>query len=89
MKKKIQFAAYMTVRQVMDKIGARSASTVTRLIYDEDKPRPEGKRLAATRFAEGRGQAWMVNRKSVAKFLAEERARSSKVGFPRGESRAG
>jgi hypothetical protein len=80
------FAGYMTVRQVMEEIGARAASTVTRLVYDEDKPKPEGKRLAGTLIP---GHGWMIQRKSVAKFLEEEAARPAGVGFPRGRDRSG
>jgi hypothetical protein len=80
------FAGYMTVRQVMEEIGARAASTVTRLVYDEDKPRPIGKRLAGTLIP---GHGWMIQRKSVAKFLEEEAARPAGVGFPRGRDRSG
>lgn len=78
------FAGYMTVRQVMEAIGARAPSTVTRLVYDEDKPRPEGKRLAGTLIP---GHGWMIQRKSVDKFLEEESARPAGVGFPRGRDR--
>jgi hypothetical protein len=80
------FAGYMTVRQVMDAIKARAPSTVTRLVYDEDKPRPEGRRLAGTLIP---GHGWMIQRKSVAKFLEEEAARPAGVGFPRGRDRSG
>jgi hypothetical protein len=80
------FAGYMTVRQVMEEIGARAPSTVTRLVYDEDKPRPEGKRLAGTLIP---GHGWMIQRKSVAKFLEEESSRPAGVGFPRGRDRSG
>jgi hypothetical protein len=80
------FAGYMTVRQVMAEIGARAPSTVTRLVYDEDKPRPEGKRLAGTLIP---GHGWMIQRKSVEKFVAEEAARPPHVGFPRGRDRSG
>jgi hypothetical protein len=80
------FAGYMTVRQVMEAIGARAPSTVTRLVYDEDGPRPEGKRLAGTLIP---GHGWMIQRKSVAAFVAEEAARPPGVGFPRGRDRSG
>ena len=79
------FAGYMTVRQVMDEIGARSASTITRLAYDEDKPRPNGKRLAGTLIP---GHGWMIQRKSVEKFLEEDAAKPAGVGFPRGRDRS-
>jgi hypothetical protein len=79
------FAGYMTVRQVMEEIGARAPSTVTRLVYDEEKPRPEGKRLAGTLIP---GHGWMIQRKSVEKFMAEEAARPAGVGFPRGRDRS-
>jgi hypothetical protein len=80
------FAGYMTVRQVMEEIGARAPSTVTRLAYDEEKPRPQGKRLAGTLIP---GHGWMIQRKSVEKFLEEEAARPAGVGFPRGRDRSG
>jgi len=80
------FAGYMTVRQVMEEIGARAPSTVTRLIYDEDQPRPEGKRLAGTLIP---GHGWMIQRKSVQRFLEEEATRPPGVGFPRGRDRSG
>jgi hypothetical protein len=80
------FAGYMTVRQVMDAIGARAPSTVCRLAYDEDKPRPDGKRLAGTLIP---GHGWMIQRKSVEAFLREEASRAPGVGFPRGRDRGG
>ena len=79
------FAGYLTVRQVMKEIGARAPSTVNRLVYDEDKPRPEGKRLAGTLIP---GHGWMIQRKSLEAFVAEEAAKPRGVGFPRGHSRA-
>ena len=79
------FSGYMTVRQVMKEIGARAPSTVTRLVFDEDKPRPVGRRLAGTLIP---GHGWMIQRKSVAKFLEEESARPAGVGFPRGRDRS-
>jgi hypothetical protein len=79
------FAGYMTVRQVMDEIGARSASTVTRIVYDEDKPRPNGKRLAGTLIP---GHGWFIQRKSVEKLLEDEAAKATGVGFPRGRDRS-
>jgi hypothetical protein len=79
------FAGYMTVRAVMKEIGARSASTVTRMAYDEEKPRPAGKRLAGTLIP---GHGWMIQRKSVAAFLQEEAAKPQGVGFPRGRGRS-
>lgn len=78
------FTGYMTVRQVMAAIQARAASTVTRLAYDEDQPRPDGKRLAGTLIP---GHGWMISKKSVAKYLEEEAAKTPGVGFPRGRSR--
>lgn len=80
------FAGYMTVREVMKEIGARAPSTVTRLAYDEEKPRPQGKRLAGTLIP---GHGWMIQRKSVATFLEEEASRTPGVGFPRGRDRSG
>lgn len=78
------FAGYLTVRQVMDAIGARSHSTVTRMVYDEDKPRPQGRVLAGTLIP---GHGWMIQKKSVEKFLEEEGQRPKGVGFPRGHVR--
>lgn len=80
------FAGYMTVRQVMDAIGARAPSTVTRLVYDEDKPRPKGRVLAGTLIP---GHGWMIQKKSVDKFLEDEGRRPKGVGFPRGHVRDG
>ena len=80
------FAGYMTVRQVMEAIKARAPSTVTRLAYDEDQPRPDGKRLAGTLIP---GHGWMIQRKSVERFLEEEAKRPAGVGFPRGRDRSG
>ena len=80
------FAGYMTVREVMKEIRARAPSTVTRLAYDEEKPRPQGKRLAGTLIP---GHGWMIQRKSVATFLEEEASRAPGVGFPRGRDRSG
>jgi hypothetical protein len=79
------FAGYLTIRQVMQEIGARAPSTVNRLVYDEDKPRPAGKRLAGTLIP---GHGWMIQRKSLEAFIAEEAAKPRGVGFPRGHSRA-
>lgn len=80
------FAGYMTVRQVMAAIAARAHSTVTRLVYDEEKPRPEGRHLAGTLIA---GHGWMIQKRSVDAFLAAEASRSPGVGFPRGRDRSG
>jgi hypothetical protein len=79
------FAGYMTVRQVMKEIEALAPSTVTRLVYDEDKPRPEGKRFAGTLIP---GHGWMIQRKSVEQFIEEEKSRPKGVGFPRGRDRS-
>jgi hypothetical protein len=78
------FAEYLTVRHTMDAIEALSPSTVTRLAYDEDAPRPEGKRLAG-KLIEGHG--WMIQKKSVARYLDEQAAKGPGVGYPRGRSR--
>jgi hypothetical protein len=80
------FAGYMTVRQVMEAIEARAPSTVTRIVYDEEQPCPEGKRLAGTLIP---GHGWMIQRKSVERFLEEEAKRPPGVGFPRGRDRSG
>jgi hypothetical protein len=78
------FADYFTVRQTMRAIDALAPSTVTRLVYDEDRPRPDGKRLAG-KLIEGHG--WMIQKKSVAKYLEEQAAKQPGVGYPRGRSR--
>jgi hypothetical protein len=43
-------------------------------------------RLAGTLIP---GHGWMIQRKSVAKFLEEESSRPAGVGFPRGRDRSG
>ena len=79
------FAGYLTIRQVMKEIEARAPSTINRLVYEEDKPRPEGKRLAGVRIP---GLGWMIQRKSLDAYIAEEAAKPRGVGFPRGRPRA-
>jgi hypothetical protein len=78
------FADYLTVRQTMEAIEALAPSTVTRLVYDEDRPKPDGRRLAG-KLIEGHG--WMIQKKSVTKYLEEQSAKSPGVGYPRGRSR--
>ena len=67
----------MTVKQVMKAIGARSPSTVHRLI--------RSKKLAGTKVG---SMGYLVCRDSVAKFAAADSQRDRTVGFPRGESRS-
>lgn len=67
----------MTVQQVMDAIGARAPSTITRLI--------KAKRLRATRIG---AMGWLVYRDSVTEFLEAERRAGPTVGFPRGGTRS-
>jgi hypothetical protein len=67
----------MTVQQVMDAIGARAPSTVTRLIG--------AKRLRATKIG---SMGWLVYRDSVTEFLAAEQKAGPTVGFPRGGVRS-
>jgi len=76
---------YMTVRQVMDEIGARARSTVTRLLRDESDPAEGGKPLVGIKVE---GHGWLIRRASVVRFLRDEAARPRGVGFPRGETRA-
>ena len=67
----------MTVQQVMDAIGARAPSTITRLI--------KAKRLRAAKLG---AMGWLVYRDSVAEFLEAERKAGPTVGFPRGGTRS-
>lgn len=78
------FADYFTVKQAAEEIGAKARSTVTRLAYDEDGPRPDGKALAG-KLIEGHG--WMIQKKSVARYLEDQAKKGPRVGFPRGQSR--
>jgi hypothetical protein len=81
------FTDYMTVRDVMAAIKARSHSTVLRLVYDEEKTQtaPGDRPLAGTKIA---GHVWMIRRSAVAAFLADDAQRKRGVGFPRGRTRA-
>jgi hypothetical protein len=63
----------MTVQQVMDAIGARAPSTITRLI--------KSKKLKASRIG---ALGWLVHRDSVEAFQAAEATAKPSVGFPRG-----
>ena len=63
----------MTVQQVMDAIGARAPSTITRLI--------KANRLRATRVG---AMGWLVYRDSVRQFIEDDRKAGPAVGFPRG-----
>lgn len=67
----------MTVQQVMDAIGARAPSTITRLIG--------AKRLKATKIG---AMGWLVYRDSVNEFIEAERRAGPTVGFPRGGVRS-
>lgn len=67
----------MTVQQVMDAIGARAPSTITRLIKAD--------RLRATRVG---AMGWLVYRDSVNDFIEAERKSGPSVGFPRGGVRS-
>ena len=67
----------MTVQQVMDEIGARAPSTITRLI--------KAQKLKASRVG---AMGWLVHRDSVEAFKAAEAAAKPSVGFPRGGVRA-
>lgn len=67
----------MTVQQVMQAIGARAPSTITRLI--------KAHRLNATKLG---AMGWLVYRDSVEAFIEAERRRGPTVGFPRGGVRA-
>jgi aspartate aminotransferase-like enzyme len=67
----------MTVQQVMDEIGARAPSTITRLI--------KAQKLKASRIG---AMGWLVHRDSVEAFKAAEAAAKPSVGFPRGGVRA-
>jgi excisionase family DNA binding protein len=67
----------MTVQQVMDAIGARAPSTITRLIKAD--------RLRATRVG---AMGWLVYRDSVNQFIEAERKAGPTVGFPRGGVRS-
>lgn len=68
---------FMTVQQVMDAIGARAPSTITRLI--------KAQKLKASRVG---ALGWLVHRDSVEAFQAAEAAAKPSVGFPRGGVRA-
>lgn len=67
----------MTVQQVMDEIGARAPSTITRLI--------KAQKLRASRVG---AMGWLVHRDSVEAFKAAEAAAKPSVGFPRGGVRS-
>jgi hypothetical protein len=66
----------MTVQQVMDAIGARAPSTVTRAIASG--------RLKAMRFGES---VWLIYRSSVAEMLAKELEQKPTGGCRRGSVR--
>lgn len=67
----------MTVQQVMEAIGARAPSTITRLI--------KAKRLKASKVG---AMGWLVYRDSVNEFLEAEQQAGPTVGFPRGGVRS-
>ena len=75
---------YMTVRQVMDEIGARARSTVTRLLRAESDPADGAKPLIGIKVE---GHGWLIRRASVVRFLRDEANRPRGAGFPRGETR--
>lgn len=81
------FADYMTVKDVMAAINARSHSTVLLLLYDENEhdTAPKGKPLPAIKIA---GHGWMVRRSAVQSFIAQEARQGRGVGFPRGRTRS-
>ena len=68
---------FMTVQQVMDAIGARAPSTITRLIKSQ--------KLKASRVG---ALGWLVHRDSVEAFQAAEASAKPSVGFPRGGVRS-
>lgn len=79
-------AEYMTVRDAMAALQARSHTTILRLIYDESKldTAPKDRPLPALRIP---GHGWLIRRSAVAALRAAE-ARSAKgSGFPRGKAR--
>ena len=78
------FAGYMTVKQAMKELEARSPSTITRLIRDEDSAPEAGKPLLGRKIV---GLGWMITRKSVAAHIAAIPPDSPKIGFPRGRGR--
>ena len=80
------FADYMTVKDVMREINARSHSTVLLLVYDENEhdTAPKNKPLPGIKIP---GLGWMIRRGAVASFLAQEARNARGVGFPRGRSR--
>lgn len=80
------FADYMTVKDVMRKINARSHSTVLLLVYDESEhdTAPKNKPLPGVKIP---GHGWMIRRVAVEAFIADEARKSRGVGFPRGRSR--
>ena len=78
------FAGYMTVKQAMEELEARSPSTVTRLVRDEDSPPVPGKPLLGVKID---GLGWMITRKSVAAHIAAIPPGDPKIGFPRGRGR--
>lgn len=78
------FAGYMTVKEAMKDLEARSPSTITRLIRDEDSPPESGKPLLGRKIV---GLGWMITRKSVAAHIAAIPPGDPKIGFPRGRGR--
>ena len=75
---------YLTVQQVMERIGARNPTTVHRMIRKPDNP-------TAPLIAEKVAAVWLVNRASVDNFLRRERRKRQKSkatrGYPRGRPR--
>jgi hypothetical protein len=77
-------AGYVTVRQAMERLNARSPSTVTRLIRDEESNPTAAKPLVGTKIE---GHGWFILEKSLDKYLAQNPVDAKKIGFPRGISR--
>jgi hypothetical protein len=78
-------ADYMTVRDAMAALSARSHTTVLRLVYDEEKldTAPAGRPLPAIKIA---GHGWLIRRAAVKALLTAE-AQATRSGYPRGKSR--
>lgn len=76
---------YLTVQQVMKRIGARCPNTVIRKIRTPEAP-------GAPLVGEMVARTWLVTRISVDNYLRRERRRRKKAiparGYPRGRPRA-
>ena len=77
---------YLTVQQVMERIGARSPHTVIAKIRRPEAPE-------APLIGEMVAKMWLVTRGSVDNYLRRERRRRKKAaptrGYPRGRPRPG